>query len=183
MSFRSMNILSRIKTFFQRKKKPTESAVIEIQEQPVEKPKVYGSSGRLEIPELGISVPLYNTSSGSAQAIVDSLDSAVYLRWGNGQIAIADHANQANFSNLEYAQVDKTRAFIDSGTSRVPYVCYRSQVGHIKTDVGGNSIFDEAWNPVFWQNAGGLTIYTCIHRSAPNIMDIRLTYWRPNNSN
>lgn len=145
----------------------------------VEKLKVYGSSGRLEIPELDISVPLYDTSVGSAQRIVDNLDSAVYLRWGNGQIAIADHSNQANFSNLEHAKAGESKAFIDSGTSRVQYVCYRSQVGHIKTDVGGNSIFDEAWNPVFWQNAGGLTIYTCIHRSAPNIMDIRLTYWKP----
>ena len=68
------------------------------------KPKTYGTYGRLEIPELQISVPVYKTENGNAQAICDKKDSAVYLNWGN-QFAIVDHCDQANFSPQQASRI------------------------------------------------------------------------------
>lgn len=161
---------SRITDFFCSFKRKKKSEV---------KPELFGSKGLLEIQDLGIKVPLYDTSVGPAQTIVDAENSAVYLRWGNGQIAIADHANQQNFSNLEKAIPGRTIAHIRTYDSDKEFICYQVQVGHIKTSASGNSIFDADGNPVFWQNPGGITIYTCIRRSASDVMDIRLTYWHP----
>ena len=144
----------------------------------VPKVKIYGNQGRLEIPDLDISVPLYDTSTGGAQQIVDKKDSAVLLRW-NVQNAIADHSDQCNFSNLSNAVVGGTTMSIETQNSSKRYRCVRSQVGHIKTTNGSNQIFDENWNSPYTQNAGGICIYTCLNRSAPDIMDIRLTYWQP----
>lgn len=140
--------------------------------------KVYGSQGRLEIDELDIGVPLYDTANGDAQALIDNEESAAYLRW-YGQVAIADHANQANFSNLSWAVPGKTVAVIDRKAAQDRFVCYRTQIGHIRIGArGSNQVFDEDWKPVHGQNNNGLTIYTCIGKPAKDVMDVRLTYWR-----
>ena len=60
---------------------------------------VYGTYGRLEIPDLNISIPLNGIELGPAQKVIDLEDSAIYLKWPN-QVVIADHCHQANFSNL-----------------------------------------------------------------------------------
>lgn len=144
----------------------------------VPKVKIYGSKGRLEIPALNISVPLYDTSIDSAQKLVDNQNSAAYLRWP-AQNAIADHASQANFSNLSNVVVGTTTMSIETPNNATKYRCVKSQVGHIKTANGSNTIFDENWESPYVQNAGGICIYTCLGRSAPDVMDIRLTYWQP----
>ena len=143
------------------------------------KKKVYGNIGRLEIPELNISVPVYDTKTGSAKSIIDAKNSAVYLRWFT-QHAIADHSDHANFSNLNRVRVGHTVLYIDNGMTQKKYVCVKSQVGHIKIDGPmGNEIYDANWELAYSQNQGGLCLYTCMTRSAPNIMDVRLTYWQP----
>ena len=144
--------------------------------------KVYGNQGRIEIPTLNISVPLYDTSTGSAQQIIDNEHSAVYLRWGQ-QIAVADHTTSENFCNLAHAIEGRTVATIDRKTSKQNYICSKKQIGHIKIGNGSNSIYDSKWQPVFPQNAGGLTTYTCISKSAEDVMDIWLIFWRPIDTN
>ena len=141
-------------------------------------PKVYGTHGRLEIPDLLIGVPLYDAKGSESQAVVDKVNSAVYMHWPK-QDAIADHASQANFSNLNMAKVDRTVAIIDYGNREEKYHCVNSQVGHIRISPSGNRIFDENWNMAYFQNDGGLCIYTCMKKSADDVMDVRLTYWQP----
>ena len=143
-----------------------------------ESPTKYGSQGRLEIPELAIGVPLYDTTTGSAQKIVDDENSAAYLFWGD-QIAIADHSSQANFNNLNNAVPSRTTAYIVRPGRTERYVCAQTQIGHIKIGSSGNQIYDCKWRPVYQQNRGRLTIYTCIQKSAQDVMDVRLTYWAP----
>ncbi len=140
--------------------------------------KKYGTHGRLEIPELHISVPLYDAHDGNQQEIVDEPQSAVYMRWGQ-QGAIADHSNQDRFSNLNRVRPWHTIATIDRQSAKEKFRCYRTQVGHIRTAEGANRIFDSGWKPVYAQNPGGLCIYTCIGRSAEDVMDVCLTYWLP----
>lgn len=149
-------------------------------QRPVQRPKIYGSHGRLEIAELGISIPLYDaTDSSGTQRIVDRQDSAAYIHWIK-QDAIADHANQSNMANLNMAKAGRTIAVIDLGGEQLAYRCVSSQVGHIRLSPDGkNRIFDANWNRANLQNEGGLCIYTCMHKSAEDIMDVRLTYWRP----
>ena len=140
-------------------------------------PRKEGTHGRLEIPELSISVPLYDANGCDSQKIVDAQDSAVLMRWGN-QFAIADHNDQANFKNLSDAEPGKTTAMIRQGKNLQRYRCIKTQVGHITISENGNRIFDQDWKPVYQQAFGGLCIYTCLNKSAPNVMDIRLTYWQ-----
>ena len=139
---------------------------------------VYGTRGRIEIPELNISVPLNGTESGGAQEVIDREDSAVYLIWPNN-ITIADHCHQANFSNLNKAIPGRTKAYIVTPDSKKGYFCYKTQVGHIKIGATSNTLYDQNWEAVYEKNGGGLTMYTCIERSAPDVMDVRLTYWKP----
>ena len=140
--------------------------------------KKYGTYGRLEIPELSISVPVYKAENGNQQKLCDDINSAVCLNWGSS-IAIVDHCDQANFSNLNYVKVGQTVATVDQETSQKQYRCIRSQVGHLKIQPSGNRLYDSSWTPVYNLNPGGLTIYTCLHKSAADVMDVRLTYWMP----
>ena len=142
------------------------------------RPKIYGTYGRLEIPDLKISVPVYKAQGGNSQKLCDDINSAVCLNWGN-QIAIADHCDQGHFSNLNNVKVGITIATIDLQTSQKQYRCIKSQIGHIRISKEGNRIFDANWLPVYSQNPGGMTIYTCINKSQVDIMDVRLTYWQP----
>lgn len=168
-----MGILDRLKQIAH-KKDELPPVVLQI------RPKIrkYGTHGRIEIPELGISVPLYDSVNGNSQELCDNADSAVCMKWSS-QIAIADHCNQGNFSNLNKARVGRTIATIDQQDKKEHYRCVRSQIGHIRISESGNRIFDSNWAPAYKQNAGGLCIYTCIEKSAPDVMDVRLTYWQP----
>lgn len=148
-------------------------------QQPAPQPKVYGTSGWLEIPELEIGVPLYDSRGGDKQAIVDAENSAIYMNWGTQQ-CIADHTYQSNFVNLNKAIVGKTVAFIDDGVNKRAYYCVSSQIGHIRIGRnGGNTLLDSSWVPVYAQNVGGICIYTCLRQSADDVMDVRLTFWQP----
>ena len=169
-------IINLIRSIKQDDVKTVKKAVTE-QDRQQSKNKIYGTRGRIEIPELNIGVPLYGTESGGAQEVIDRQDSAVYLRWP-GQIAIADHSSQANFSNLNLAKPGHTKAYIVTRDSRTPYICYQTQVGHIRIESGRNTLYDNNWEPVFAKNHDGLTMYTCIKKSAPNVMDVRLVYWK-----
>ncbi len=138
----------------------------------------YGTHGRLIIPDLNISVPLNGIELGSAQHVIDLEDSAVYLKWPN-QIVIADHCTQANFSNLKKAVPGRTKALIVTPDSKEEFACCRKQIGHIRIGQSSNALYDRDWIPVYKTNSGRLTMYTCISRSAPDVVDVWLTYWRP----
>ena len=135
---------------------------------------IYGSHGRLEIPSIGISVPLYN--DGDKQKIVDEPDSAVWFKFGV-QDCIADH-NYQGFSKINDVVPEETVAVILSPDKRVEYICFRSEVGHIISSGGMNKLRDAHWDYVNLQNPGGLCIYTCLEKSGNGIMDVRLTFWR-----
>ena len=47
---------------------------------PAPQPKIYGTHGRVEIPSLSISLPLYEAST-DAQKIVDDKNSAAFIKW------------------------------------------------------------------------------------------------------
>jgi len=171
-----MGILNLIASIFRGGSSIERPAVYE----PIAKPKpmVYGSHGRLEIPNLYISVPLYNAlNAADRQRVVDEPSSAVFFRLGV-QDVIADHACQANFQNLNMAKPGMI-ATIDEKERQTSYRMVQSQVGHIRIAALGNKLYDQNWTPVAMQNDGGLCIYTCMGKSADDVMDVRLTYWQP----
>lgn len=170
-----VRILNFINGIFQNSRRIEKPETATVDTQP--KPLVYGSHGRLEIPRLLISVPLYDANGANKQRVVDDTDSAVYFRFGY-QDAIADHSNQANFQNLNLAKPGML-AVIDQGETKTSYKLVQSQIGHIRISPLSNQLYDQDWNPVALQNAGGLCIYTCIRKSADDVMDVRLTYWQP----
>lgn len=137
--------------------------------------KVYGDEGRFEIQRLGIAVPLYAANNiDDAQRIVDKQNSAVLLRWAT-QMVSADHSSQ-KFSRLKHVRVGDM-AFIEKkdGKKR-PFQCVKTQVGHIRTENGVNKLYDANWQKVSLRK-GILTVYSCLGKSAPNVMDVTLTYW------
>ena len=145
-------------------------------------PTEYGDHGRLEIPALDIAVPLYNGGGGASQEIVDRQSSAAYMKWIE-QDAIADHASQSNFINLQKAEPGVTLAYIlyPEPEDAEEYLCEKIQIGHLK-ELGegkGRRVFNADGRCAYFDNPGGLCIYTCRERSAPDVMDITLTYWRP----
>ena len=142
---------------------------------PTPKSKTYGTHGRIEIPSLFISLPLYDTH-GNAQEIVDMKKAAAYIQWVK-QAAIVDHSGQDGFERIAKAIPGQTLAYIEykDGKIKERYICTKKQVGHIKTINGKNKIFDSnGKTPV----SGGIVMYTCIGRSAPDVMDVWLTYWK-----
>ena len=130
--------------------------------------KKQGTHGRIEIPSLRIGVPLYN-SNRNAQEIVDAKNSAVFLEWKD-QVAIADHSGQDGFERLAKAIPYKTMACINY-KGKEYYLCTKKQVGHIVN----SKIYDSNWQNV---KSDGLVIYTCIGKSAEDVMDVWLTYWK-----
>ena len=144
----------------------------------VNRKKEYGDAGLLDIPSLKIRVPLYYSGEKSAQEITDDSNSAACLLWG-GLTVIADHSHQGTFSMLNLAKEGKTVAVIDDGRTQKEYLCSSSQVGHLTLSEYGNELYDAEWAEVFGQNDGGLCIYTCIAKSARDVMDVRLTFWVP----
>ena len=132
---------------------------------------------KLKIPTLSINVPIYDRVSGSGQEIIDRADSAVRFKQGPLTI-ICDHCTHANFMRLNAAVPEHTRAFIVKGIfNRERYVCTGSEVGHILISDSGNRLYDSQWRHVY-QTHEGLCIYTCMRKSAEDVMDVRLTFWK-----
>ena len=156
--------------------------------------KMLGSYGRLEIPDLSISVPLYSAEGKDAQKIVDATNSAAIFGLGK-QTVIADHVHQSNFQNLIRVQPGKTKAFIHT-TDRITryvcilsfvrttdgkkqsYICILSQLGHIQKSEVGNRLYDWEGTPARDKNENGLTIYTCLGPSVDDIQKVTITYWK-----
>ena len=123
------------------------------------------SRSRVIIPSLFISIPLYD-ANGDAQQIVDAPRSAAFLRW-HGQDAIADHSGQNGFQRISKAIPYKTTAYVKGEK----FLCTKKQIGHIRQ----SKIFDSEWNHV---KSDGLVMYTCIGKSAEDVMDVWLVYWK-----
>ena len=145
-----------------------------------EKPYVsvqYGTHGMIDIPELGIVMPLY-TATTDTQKVVDAANSAAFFHYGK-QDVIADHVSAGKFSNLIKSRPGKTTAYIryENLTSET-YLCVASQLGHIQKTDAGNRMFNWQWESAADKNPGGLTIYTCLGLAHGNIQDVTLTYWK-----
>lgn len=135
---------------------------------------------KLFIPSLFIFVKLTPVpSSNLAQSVVDKWNSAAIWKWNNLTL-IADHSTQANFENLRKAVPGKTKLYILDKKNR-KFVCDKTEVGHIVgfcPDGTGGVLRDEKGRSVFYSNLDGLMIYTCIRKSAIDVMDVRLTHWK-----
>ena len=142
---------------------------------PAPPPKIYGTHGRIEIPSLSISLPLYEAST-NAQKIVDDKNSAAFIKWLD-QDVIVDHSGQDGFERLEKAIPKSTIAYVvyNNGKSTERYICTKKQIGHIKTVGGKNKLLDSQWQH---PKSGCLLMYTCIKKSAPDVMDVWLIYWK-----
>lgn len=134
-------------------------------------------TGFLLIPSLKIAVPVYEAQNGNGQDVIDRPNSAVLLRWGNLTI-IADHRTQSNFENLNRAEPSKTKAFFITNGKMHIYKCDYSAIGHNRTEPTGNHLYDNHWAKVTQIMHDGIVMYTCIVRSAKDVMDVRLTHWR-----
>ena len=140
--------------------------------------KMLGSYGRLEIPDLSISVPLYSAEGKDAQKIVDATNSAAIFGLGK-QTVIADHVHQSNFQNLIRVQPGKTKAFVrTTDGKKQSYICILSQLGHIQKSEVGNRLYDWEGTPARDKNENGLTIYTCLGPSVDDIQKVTITYWK-----
>lgn len=135
---------------------------------------------RLFIPSLFIFVKLTPVASSNlAQEAVDKYNSAAIWNWNNLTL-IADHNNQANFKNINKAIPGKTKLYLLDKVNR-KFICDKTEVGHIsnlRVDNTGGKLCDANWNSIFRQNLDGLMIYTCIRKSAIDVMDVRLTHWK-----
>ena len=121
-----MGILNFIGGLFRRWRTVEPPAVY--QPQPVQRPLVYGTHGRLEIRSLFITVPLYDAGTGAEkQKVVDDPNSAVFFHLGL-QDVIADHACQANFQNLNMAATGCTTRTGTWSGCRTRVVCASTPV-------------------------------------------------------
>ena len=130
----------------------------------------------LAIPKLLIAVPVEERMFGNGQDILDKENLAVSFHW-NKLMVIADHNHQSNFKNLNKAK-EGTKAYLIDKKKIEMYVCDSTQVGHITLSPHGNRLYDSEYMPVHLVFDSGLCIYTCIEKSADDIMDVRLTHWR-----
>ena len=139
-----------------------------------------GDRGRLIIPYLDISVPLYDIcglSDPEAQAICDAKDSAAWstpLENGfdeDGQDVIGDHKNQG-FDRIEGAVAGVTKAYITRGDQISTYTCTAAFDGINKADP---CLYNEDGQPINWENTDGFLTYTCLE----NWQHIRIVEWSP----
>ena len=137
------------------------------------KQKLYGSHGRIEIPSLRISLPLYDAKN-NAQQIVDTKNAAAFIKWST-QDVIVDHSGQDGFERLARAIPNSTTLYIEYiNKPKETYICTQKQIGHIQIGTK-NKLLDSKWKP---PQSGGLILYTCIKQSSPTVMDVWLTYWK-----
>ena len=136
-----------------------------------------GNAGTLYIPDVGISVKLNYSDGYNDQATCDAWNSAVYCPGSSDASVsfgvadyIADHTNQG-FNAIKSAEVGYTKAYIVHPDGSVStYVCTARFNGHNT----GELITDWDYNDLFWDNEGGVTMYTCNE----NWQNITVTYWR-----
>lgn len=128
----------------------------ETYEQPVYVPSApaYGNIGRLEIPALGISVPL--NSGDDSQGIVDAWDSAYWADYGDGSVLIADHNNQS-FYSLGGCWVGATGTINFTGGGSRYITCIAITEGYHD---GLVEINGEWWPYVY---PGCIMMYTCTY--------------------
>lgn len=106
-----------------------------------------GAYGVWQIPEIDVSVPVYQTSSGQAQPIVDRENSAAIYRFYIGR-EIADHAESVSNNGrgvwrLNEVHVDGA-AFLITGEKTEYYRCYmivRANVNRNSYTAGHFSIY------------------------------------------
>jgi hypothetical protein len=122
---------------------------------------------------LRISIPLNDADNANSQYIVDRKDSAACMKAKNYML-IADHSGQDGFERLGNVVPHTTVAYINMQTYKERYVCIRKQIGHIIIGEK-NKLVDANYNPI---SEYDLVMYTCIKRSAKNVMDVWLTYWK-----
>ena len=133
--------------------------------------------GRLVIPDLHISVVLYDVSGGSAeemQAATDGVDSAAWIDWSSEgqseQPVIADH-NHQGFDQFKDASPGKTLAYIEQRGIRTWYRCLVNEKGQNRGDYlegqDGRNVMDE--------NLDGIATYTCLE----DAKHVRIVEWEP----
>lgn len=140
------------------------------------KKKAPSADFMLTIRDLDIAVPVYVRKSGVGQDIVDAKDSAVMFHLGS-ILVLADHCYQSNFANLRNAVVGKTWFELSDKNSTRRFLCTENGIGHIKTENGHDHLYDWNWEQVYKNHSGAL-IYTCRQKSAPDVMDVTLTFWK-----
>lgn len=113
----------------------------------------YGNAGRLEIPDLGISVALFWTNiwDYGAQAIADWNDSAIRY---SDTLLIGDHNNQA-FCTLSGAVPGMMAYIYYADGSYESYVCIGCGIG-CQTDF---ELYNQYWED--WYSFSTLNMYTC----------------------
>ena len=130
-----------------------------------------GMYGRLTIPSLGVNVALIQVSIyGNAQGVTDARDSAAYITDFSAAAMIADHNNQG-FNAMKGAIPGQTKAYIQTKSGTLTYVCTSNFQGHNT----GTDLTDSSGRSVRGDNAGGLLMYTCNE----NWQNITITYWQP----
>lgn len=123
----------------------------------------------LSIPALGLFTI---AEKGNRQEVIDRPNRAALWTWGKLTV-IADH-NYQGFYKINRAVVGKTRAYLGLRG----YICDVSEIGYILTTDEGNRLFRADGRPVNKAWAGGLCLYTCITKTAPDTTRVRLTHWR-----
>ena len=134
--------------------------------------------GWLEIPDISISVRLYDASDlddDARQAVTDAEDAAAWIDESDKseilQPLVADHTEQG-FVRLEKAVPGQTLAFVQKadGTSRL-YRCLRNIMG--RND--GTELTDGDGQKIMQENLDGFTTYTCLE----DWEHVRIVEWEP----
>lgn len=129
-----------------------------------------GLYGRFYIPDVNIDVALTYVDSSNwyqAQEIVDKIDSAAYLAYGDS-CAIADH-NIQGFSSIIKCKIG-TKAFIKHDTYTEVYECIELSTGiNARSDVYNNK-----GQSIYSYSSDILSLYTC----RENSRDIYLVKFR-----
>lgn len=132
----------------------------------------YGTAGRLVIPDLGINVAMYATTAYDAsqsQKYVDWADAAAYMSDWGASVLVADH-NYQGFSATAGAVPGKTIAYVKTAAGTKQYICTANFTGH-----NAGTLVDEDYRDLSSDNAGGLTLYTCMD----SWKNVRITFWQP----
>ena len=104
--------------------------------------------------------------NGSAQSLVDAVDSAAFFPFGNSML-VADHWNQG-FTRIKSCHAG-TKAYIYKGGSIETLTC----TGISK---GINNDYDLLYaDGTSATTAGGILMYTC---NGANYHDVTITFWR-----
>ena len=94
----------------------------------------YGNRGRMEIPDLGISVKLIEADPANYVPVCNDADAAEFMPYGN-KVEIRDHDTQDNFGNIKNAVPGVTIMTIrQADGSTVSYRCAASEHGVFNGD-------------------------------------------------